>query len=92
MEHCRELTTAIKTCQYHPKAATAILKMKEPSKTGHNHHAKSKSRQNSKKSIQRLGENNPLPSKTVQKDRAPNRTIKSFKKPTTAMQKQLKLS
>ena len=92
MEHRTELSTAIKTCQYHTKAATAILKMKEPSTTGHNHHAASKSRQNSKNSIQRFGENNPLPSKTVQKDRAPNRTIKSYLKPTTTMQTQLKLS
>ena len=92
MEHRTELSTAIKTCQYHTKAATAILKMKEPSTTGHNYHAASKSRQNSKNSIQRFGENNPLPSKTVQKDRAPNITIKSYIKPTTTMQTQLKLS
>ena len=92
MEHRTELSTAIKTCQYHTKTATAILKMKEPSTSAHNHHAESKSRQNSKNSIQRFGENNTLPSKIVQKDRAPNRTIKSYKKPTTAMQKQLKLS
>ena len=44
------------------------------------------------KSIHRLGQNNPLPSKTVQKDRAPYRTIKSYIKPTKTMQKQVKLS
>ena len=48
MEHRTKLSTAIQTCQYHAKAATSILKMKERSKTGHNNHATSKSRQNSK--------------------------------------------
>ena len=48
MEHRTKLSTAIQTCQYHAKAATSILKMKERSKTGHNNHAASKSRQNSK--------------------------------------------
>ena len=43
MKHRTELPTAIQTCQYHVKAATTILKLKEPSKTGHNHHAESKS-------------------------------------------------
>ena len=42
MEHRTELSTAIQTCQYHAKAAATILKLKEPSKTGHNHHAASK--------------------------------------------------
>ena len=48
MEHRPKLSTAIQSCQYDAKAATTILKLKEPSKTGHNHHAASKSRQNSK--------------------------------------------
>ena len=42
MEHRTELSTAIHTCQYHAKAAATFLKLKEPSKTGHNHHAASK--------------------------------------------------
>ena len=48
MEHHTELLTAIQTCQYHAKDATTILKLKEPSQTGHNHHEASKSRQNTK--------------------------------------------
>ena len=47
MKHGTKLSIAIQTYQYHAKAATTILKLKEPSKTGHNHHAASKSRQNS---------------------------------------------
>ena len=43
MEHRRELTTGIQTCNYHAKATTTILKLKEHSKTGHNHHEASKS-------------------------------------------------
>ena len=43
MEHRTKLSTAIQTCQYHAKAATTILKLKEPSKTGHNHNEASKS-------------------------------------------------
>ena len=43
-------------------------------------------------SIHRLGQNNPLPSLSVQKDRANYRTIKSYIKPSTTMQKQVKLS
>ena len=48
MQHRTKLSTAIKTCQYHAKEGTTIHKLKEPSKTGHNHHAASKLRQNSK--------------------------------------------
>ena len=42
MEQRTELSTAIQTCQYHAKAGATILKLKEPSKTGHNHHTASK--------------------------------------------------
>ena len=45
MKHRTKLSTAIQTCQYHATAATTILKLKELSKTGHNYHAASKSRQ-----------------------------------------------
>ena len=47
MELRTKLSTAIQTCQYHAKAETTILKLKEPSKTGNNHYAASKSRLNS---------------------------------------------
>ena len=45
-----------------------------------------------RKSVHMLGQNDPLPSKTVQKDRVPYRTIKSYIKPITTWQKQLILS
>ena len=43
MEHRTNLSRAIETCKYHARAATTILKLKEQSKSGHNHYAASKS-------------------------------------------------
>ena len=75
-----------KTCQNYAKVAATILERQYLSNTGHHNHAASKTIAELVKLIHRLGQNLPLPSKTDQTHKTPNRTIKSHIKPATTMQ------
>ena len=75
-----------KTCQNYAKVAGTILERQYLSNTGHLNHAESNNIADLVKVIHRLGKNLPLPSKTDQKHKIPNTTIKSHIKPGTTMQ------
>ena len=78
--HRTEASRALRTCHIHARVATTILKCQETSRTGHNHHAVSKSRKISKNQSTghaRICHYNMTQARTIQNRTEPSRFLRT---------------